>query len=106
MTELIHEFWKKDPEPAKTLAIQAEISAAVEQGAADFLPEDVNPLTRRAQHCPWPGVLYAKTSLSIAGKALARGDSFVFTVGSSADGFERTIVSYTDGANATSDLRM
>jgi len=104
MTALIDEFWRKDPEPAQTLAIQAEISAAVEQGTADFMPDEVGPLTRRAGRCPWPGILYAKASLVIAGKALAPGDSFVFTVGPSEDGFERTIVSYVDGINAGDDL--
>ena len=104
LTALIENLWKQDPDPAKTLAIQAEITAAVERGAADFMPDEIGPLTRRADRCPWPGILYAKTSLVIAGKALAPGDSFVFAVGSSPDGFQRTIVSYAEGFNATEDL--
>ena len=100
MTARIEEFWRSDPDPAQTLAIQAEISAAVEQGAADFMPDEIGPLTRRADRCPWPGILYAKTSLVIAGKALAPGDSFVLAVRSTPDGFERTRIPPVAGAAA------
>jgi hypothetical protein len=101
---MIEEFWRQDPDPASTLAIQAEISAAVEQGAADFMPDEVGRLRRRADHCPWPPILYAKAPLVIAGKALAPGDRFVFIVGSSDRGFQRTIDSYTAGIDARADL--
>ena len=73
LTALIERFWEKDPEPAKTLAIQAEIAGALEQGAADFMPREMGPLTRRADGCPWPPILYAKASLVIAGKAACSG---------------------------------
>ncbi|HUY71245.1 MAG TPA: hypothetical protein VMV08_03325 [Gaiellaceae bacterium] len=92
-TAAIEGLWKADPDATKTLTIQAEISSAREQGAADFMPDEGGMLARLGSHCPWPGVLYAKTPLVIAGKALAPGDRFVFTIGSTEQGFRRAVVS-------------
>jgi hypothetical protein len=85
-------FWAADPEPAKTLAVQAEIAAALERGIVDYLPERASgAFTARATRCPWPGVLYAKTPVTIAGTMLQAGDSFIFSVGRTETGFERTL---------------
>ncbi len=89
----IEELWNADPDATKTLTIQAQISAAREQGAADFMPDEGGTLARLSSHCPWPGVLYATAPLVVAGKALEPGDRFVFTVGSTEQGFQRAVVS-------------
>ena len=96
----IEELWKADPDATKTLTIQAEISSAREQGAADFMPDEGGMLARLGSHCPWPGVLYAKTPLVIAGKELSPGDRFVFTIGSTEQGFQRAVVSVSAAAVA------
>jgi hypothetical protein len=67
------------------------------------MPDGPGALTRRADRCPWPAILYAKAPLVIAGKALAPGDAFLLTVGSSPDGFLRTIESSSDGIDAIGD---
>jgi hypothetical protein len=90
----LDKLWESDPEPAKTLAIQAEIADAIEHGAADYLPDDsVGSLAKVSSFCPWPGVLLAKAELAIGGKSLAPGDRFVFSVGPTAGGFRREILS-------------
>ena len=103
LNAVLDAFWASDPDPASTLAIQAEISSAVERGGADFVPDQVGPWTRRANRCPWPAVLYARTRLTIAGKDLAPGDTFFLEVGTSEAGFQRGLFSYSHGISLASD---
>lgn len=103
MNALLDAFWASDPDPASTLAIQAEISAAIERGDADYMPDEVGPWTRRADRCPWSAVLYARTPLTIAGKQLAPGDAFFLEVGAREDGFQRDVFTYSRGAAIGSD---
>jgi hypothetical protein len=92
LVERLDAFWKSDPEPQKSLAIQAEISAAIESGAVQYLPEGTGlALSRIASRCPWPGVLYTTTALTIAGTELASGACFVLDVGPGENGFRHTI---------------
>ena len=71
-----------DPEPAATLALQSEIVAAIENGAADYLPEGTHgSLAEIAVRCPWPGVLLAKGDVTIGGERLGTGDRFTLLVG-------------------------
>jgi hypothetical protein len=85
-------FWAADPEPAKTLAIQAEIAAALEYGLVDYLPGNTtDEFVDRVTRCPWPGVLYARSPVTIAGTTLQAGDCFMFSVGTTDAGFERTL---------------
>jgi hypothetical protein len=86
-------MWQADPHPARTLQIKAEIDAALEQGAVDYMPLDsLGQLARLAEHCPWPGVLFAKTAVMIGGKEIEPGEKFVFTVSNDDGKFERAVV--------------
>jgi hypothetical protein len=86
-------MWQADPHPERTLAIKAEIDAALASGAVDYLPsEGVGQLYRLADHCPWPGVLVVKTPVLIGGKELEKGEKFVFAVSHDDGNFERAIV--------------
>jgi hypothetical protein len=97
----IDAMWQADPHPERTLAIRAEIDAALATGAVDYLPSDgVGHLALLADRCPWPGVLYAKVSALIAGQELNPGEKFVFTVSHDDGSFERSVVV----APATDDL--
>lgn len=84
-------FWRSDPEPAKTIALQAEIAAAIEGGIADYLPETPTRLVVIAETCPWPGVLIAKQQFVLGGRALNAGDRFILSVGPDSGGFRRKI---------------
>ena len=91
--EAIDHLWKSDPHPEQTLAIQAEIGAALEHGAVDYMPtDDVGRLSHLAESCPWPGVMYAKAAVLVGGKEIEHGDRFVFTTGGDGDDFQRAIV--------------
>ena len=87
----LDEFWASDPEPAKTLALQAEIAAAVENGLADYVPQSGGSLAKIARSSPWPGVLLVKGRFVVDGHELAPGDRFVLSVGAGPDGFRRTV---------------
>jgi hypothetical protein len=84
-------FWASDPEPAKTLALQAQIAGAIEKGLADYLPEAVGRLAEIAKSCPWPGVLLVKAAFVVGDTQLGVADQFVLSVGSDGTGFRRTI---------------
>jgi hypothetical protein len=86
-------MWQADPHPERTLAIKAEIDAALATGAIAYLPSDgVGRLYRLAQHCPWPGVLYVKAPVLIGGQELQPGEKFVFAVSHDDGKFERVVV--------------
>jgi hypothetical protein len=92
-------LWKSDPEPALTLALQADIAAALEHGAVDYLPSGSAAwLERITSSCPWPGAMYAKEPVLIGGIQLAAGDRFVLAVGGWGATFRRAIVRLPAGA--------
>jgi hypothetical protein len=89
----IDAMWRADPYPERTLAIRAEIDAALTSGAVDYLPLDgVGQLALLADRCPWPGVLYVKSSALIGGQELEPGERFVFTVSHDDGSFQRSVV--------------
>ena len=89
---LLERFWGSDPEPAKTIALQSQVLAAIENGAADYLPEGTyGTLAEIAKHCPWPGVLLASSDLAIAGEQIGAGERFVLAVGGDGGEFRREL---------------
>jgi hypothetical protein len=90
-TRKLDEFWASDPDPAKTLALQAQIASAIENGLAVRLPQATGKLGEVAKSCPWPGVLLAEHAFDLDGRRLNPGDQFVLSVGAEPDGFRRTI---------------
>jgi hypothetical protein len=85
-------LWASDPEPAKTLALQADIAAALEKGVADFTPRTTEPLSELSMTCPWPGVMLALAPLVIGDERIAAGERFALSVGTQNGGFRREIV--------------
>jgi hypothetical protein len=51
-TRKLVEFWASDPEPAKTLALQAQIASAIENGLAARLPQPTGKLGEITKSCP------------------------------------------------------
>lgn len=89
----VERLWQADPQPDRTLAIHAEIAAALDAGAVDYLPPgEVGRLAELAARCPWPGVLYARAPALVAGRELEPGERFVLVVGGEPGRFERAIV--------------
>jgi hypothetical protein len=87
------EFWRGDPEPEKTLTLQAAILAAVESGAADYLPPNtVGELEQIGDRCPWPGVMYAKHPVVVGETELHPGDCFILAAGREGDEFRRELL--------------
>jgi hypothetical protein len=91
--EAISRLWTSDPHPERTLSIRAEIGAAQEAGAVDYMPSGgVGTLDHLAESCPWPGVMYATRPVLIGGNEIEPGDRFVFTTGGDGEDFHRAIV--------------
>ncbi len=67
-------LWAYDPDPTRTLAVQAEIDAALGQGkiAHDGLGN--------FYCCPWSAIFGVVDPVSIGGKRLRRGQQFTFDV--------------------------
>ena len=87
---LLAALWRGDPDPARTVALQSELVAAIENGLADYLPEGTyGALAEITRHCPWPGVLLAKRELAIAGEQIGAGERFVLHVGGGDGEFRR-----------------
>jgi hypothetical protein len=90
---MLDEFWKGDPNPDRTVAIQVDIASALERGAVDYLPEDLaGSLKEFTRKCPWPGALWAKVPLTVGGQPLDAGDRFVLAIGGAGEEFRCAIV--------------
>ncbi|HST60457.1 MAG TPA: hypothetical protein VLK84_17285 [Longimicrobium sp.] len=78
----IDRFWRQDPDPAATLAIHAEIEAALARGDVAYA---TNPSTGRRvgpwYRCPWGPVYVARRELRLDGVLLRVGEQFVYDVG-------------------------
>ena len=92
----INRIWRTDPDPARTLALYAEIQAAIER-------RDVALATTRAGErvghwfrCPWGPVYVARREVRLGGEKLPAGQQFVLEVsapaGKGAKGFTRRIL--------------
>lgn len=76
----IEQIWRFDPDPARTLGIQAEIDAALARGDVAYA---INRSGQRLGHffcCPWGAVYVAKRPLTIGGHQLRSLEEFVFDV--------------------------
>lgn len=72
--QAIETLWAADPNPAATLAIQAEIDAAVTRG--DIGPGGVGHFFC----CPWSPIYEARRPVTIAGRPLQPIEQFTFDV--------------------------
>jgi hypothetical protein len=87
----IDRLWRLDPDPARTLALHAEIHAALERGDAAYA---TNPTTGwrvgPSPRCPWGPVYVARRELGLDGVLLRSSQQFVLEAGL-ADGFTRRV---------------
>ncbi|HEU0299896.1 MAG TPA: hypothetical protein VFR37_10585 [Longimicrobium sp.] len=76
----LRRMWEMDPNPARTMAIQAKIEAALLAGTVAYAEND----GRRVGHfdcCPWGPVYVARRQVSIDGTTVPGAQHFVYAVG-------------------------
>jgi len=75
----VQTMWELDPDPARTLAIHAEIQAAFQKGDLGYA---MNNGTRLGHFfcCPWSSVYVAKRAVTLGGTRLRTMQQFVFDV--------------------------
>jgi hypothetical protein len=77
--EAIRLLWQHDPDPAATLAIQAQIDAATAEGAVVFVAT-ISQMPDYYFRCPWSAIYLVRRPVSIAGQALHPMQQFTFDV--------------------------
>jgi hypothetical protein len=80
----LDELWRQDPDPARTLAIQADIVAAFERGDVGYAETDGERVGYWFR-CPWCPVYVVNHALTLGGVRLKPRQQFVYEV-SAADG--------------------
>ncbi len=78
--QAIQNLWRYDPDPAATLAVQAEIDAAAEGGA---IVAGMTADGRRIGNyycCPWAAIYVVRKAVVIGGETLRPGEEFTFDV--------------------------
>ena len=65
----VYAMWSADPDPARTLGIQAQIDRALADG--DIVRAKRNGTTAYYFHCPWPSVYRVRRAVRIAGRRLS-----------------------------------
>lgn len=73
-------LWSYDPDPTRTLAIQAEIDAAVAAGTVDYAADAQGQPLGNYYCCPWSAVYTARRPVTIDGKRLRAQQQFTFDV--------------------------
>lgn len=86
------ELWERDPDPARTLAIQTEIDRALEQGHVQRLPPGSTQLAELTRRCPWPPAYVALETVDIAGTHIDAFHPFTLVVGEEQGRFRRALV--------------
>ncbi|HEX6371999.1 MAG TPA: hypothetical protein VF006_23950 [Longimicrobium sp.] len=89
----VRKMWRLDPDPARTLAIHAEIQAAFQRGQITFASTG----TERVGYfhcCPWGAVYVANQPVKLGGTALRTLQRFVYDVGAlnEAEKFRRRVL--------------
>jgi hypothetical protein len=78
--EAIEKMWAADPDPGATLAIQAEIDAAVKEGAIAHLTLPSGETIGSYYCCPWSAIYVVRRPVSIAGTRLRPMQQFTYDV--------------------------
>ncbi|WP_019630070.1 hypothetical protein [Actinomadura atramentaria] len=79
----VEELWKHDPDPRRTLRVQAEIDAAFEAGLIDYARGNGTYLGAHYA-CPWGAVYVVLRAVTIDGRRLPAGRQFTFEVSAEA----------------------
>jgi hypothetical protein len=89
--QALRRMWKRDPDPARTLAVQAEIREAFNAGHITYAFNG----TERVGYfhcCPWSSIYVANRVVTIADTQLKPMQRFVFDVGTHSGAFRRRIL--------------
>ncbi|KAB8181320.1 hypothetical protein [Microbispora catharanthi] len=78
--QAIKEMWDYDPDPAETLRIQAEIDAALQQGAVTFATDSSGEPYGSFYCCPFAAIYLVRRPVVIAGRRLRAMQQFTFEV--------------------------
>lgn len=76
----IETLWKYDPDPARTLEIEAEIEAALEAGAIDYATDAGGRRLGNFYCCPWSAIYVVRKPVRIAGQRLRPMQQFTYDV--------------------------
>jgi hypothetical protein len=88
----LRKMWEDDPDPARTLAVQAEIRDAFQRGLVAYAYEG-GERVGYFHCCPWGPVYMAVDAITLAGTRLSARQRFVYDVGLLAeDSFRRRIL--------------
>ncbi len=74
------QLWQRDPDPHRTLSIQAEINAALAAGNIRYATDRVGNPLGNYYCCPWSPIYAATRSTTIAATRLRQGQQFAFEV--------------------------
>ncbi len=78
--QAIQTLWDYDPDPARTLAVEAEIEAALEAGAIDYATDAQGRRLGNFYCCPWSAIYVVRRPVRIAGQRLRAMQQFTFDV--------------------------
>ena len=78
--EAIELLWAQDPDPARTLAIQAEIEAALARGDIGYATKRDGQRLGHYYCCPWAPIYVVKCPVTIGGRKLAALQEFTYDV--------------------------
>ena len=73
-------LWQRDPDPQRTLSIQAEISAALAAGRIQYATDQAGNRLGNYYCCPWSPIYTTVQATTIAGTRLRPGQQFAFDV--------------------------
>ena len=76
----IKTLWSLDPDPRRTLEIQAEIDAALARGDIDYATDRYGKKLGHFFCAPWGSVYIAKRPLTLGGQRLSALQQFIFNV--------------------------
>jgi hypothetical protein len=85
-------LWTADPDPARTLALHAEVQRAVARGDAQRMPPRTTELASVSRDCPWPPIYVALRAFAIGGHNVEALQPFALVVREEATGFRRALV--------------
>jgi hypothetical protein len=76
----VDSLWSYDPDPARTLAMQAEIDGALAAGTVDYATDAQGRRLGNYYCCPWSAVYTARRPVTIGGKRLRAQQQFTLDV--------------------------
>jgi hypothetical protein len=90
----LRKMWELDPDPARTLAIQAKIESALLAGTVAYAENEAGQRVGHFHCCPWSPIYVARRHVSIDGTSVPSGQHFAYTVGAlnEAEKFRRRIL--------------